>query len=225
MQNDFAVSQIKTEREVENVRLQFLQRLIFPHSDLEGTFAKYSSFETRFDNTNYVARLKSANLIASKCRSQCEIRDSFEYKISQNHPNVELFYEYIEYEKSRGDVGRVPILFERALVLHCLNPQLWRDYINYYVISKLSSMEILSVGERATRNCMYDVATWCLYLELFAQNDMDADNVTAKKFSVVFERALGFVSATQNVLSISQILSCRASIFSRSISESGIDYC
>jgi len=69
VQKDFylARARITTDKNkhVEALRSAFIQRLKTPHNAIDATFTDYSSFETEFDNSNYMARMTSANKIVS----------------------------------------------------------------------------------------------------------------------------------------------------------------
>lgn len=66
------------ETDIEAFRKEFIMRLKVPHAALDATFTDYSSFETKFDNANYIDRLKFASMIVSKTRAECKERDKLE---------------------------------------------------------------------------------------------------------------------------------------------------
>lgn len=130
--------------QLKRVKSMYLDRLAVLHIDCEETFNAYSSFVTAHDNTHYESNMVESNKIYAKTKRAAEGRDIFELKLVSSNYSLDSFYEYIENEKvskSMSSLNNVRNLYERAIVLYCVDPTLWDDYILYLV--KLLSDQFL----------------------------------------------------------------------------------
>ena len=190
-----------TEKDVETIRKSYHERLKIPHADLESTFTDYSSFETRFDQGSYIANLKSATVIVTKTRTECNRLDIQEEYLTQSGMSVVQYLEYIRIEQSQKRLNRdrVKVLHERAISsnLNCLDPVIWQSYIIYQFPNNYQ------IAKRAVRNCMCSHEIWSHYIMIKSKTE-GLESITED-----FNTAVAFISALQDVEQITGFLKNR----------------
>uniref|UniRef100_A0A7N5KIU4 Spliceosome associated factor 3, U4/U6 recycling protein n=1 Tax=Ailuropoda melanoleuca TaxID=9646 RepID=A0A7N5KIU4_AILME len=157
---------------------------------MEATFAEYEEWsedpipESVIQNYN-------------KALQQLERYKPYEEALLQAEaPRLAEYQAYIDFEMKVGDPARVQLIFERALVENCLVPDLWIRYSQYLDRQLKVKDLVLSVHNRAVRNCPWTVALWSRYLLA-----MERHGVDHRAISGTFEKALsaGFIQATDYV--------------------------
>jgi len=175
---------------LEKVHSLFRRQLAIPLYDMEATFAEYEEWsedpipESVIQNYN-------------KALQQLERYKPYEEALLQAEaPRLAEYQAYIDFEMKIGDPARVQLIFERALVENCLVPDLWIRYSQYLDRQLKVKDLVLSVHNRAVRNCPWTVALWSRYLLA-----MERHGVDHRVISVTFEKALsaGFIQATDYV--------------------------
>uniref|UniRef100_A0A8I3PR87 Spliceosome associated factor 3, U4/U6 recycling protein n=1 Tax=Canis lupus familiaris TaxID=9615 RepID=A0A8I3PR87_CANLF len=175
---------------LEKVHNLFRRQLAIPLYDMEATFAEYEEWsedpipESVIQNYN-------------KALQQLERYKPYEEALLQAEaPRLAEYQAYIDFEMKIGDPARVQLIFERALVENCLVPDLWIRYSQYLDRQLKVKDLVLSVHNRAVRNCPWTVALWTRYLLA-----MERHGVDHRVISVTFEKALsaGFIQATDYV--------------------------
>ena len=91
----------------------------------------------------------------------------FEDKLRSAQNKVEeldIYKTYLNFEKQKGDPGRITVLYERAIADLSLEPTIWLDYIGYVQ----SNLKIDDITEklygRAIKNVPWCVEIWQKYL-------------------------------------------------------------
>ena len=79
-------------------------------------------------------------------------RVPFEQNVTINPHNAELWRKYIKLEQRHGDASRVSSLYERALAIFCLLPDLWLEYASYTTQTLHQPARAVGILERAVRN-------------------------------------------------------------------------
>uniref|UniRef100_A0ABI8A5P9 RRM domain-containing protein n=1 Tax=Felis catus TaxID=9685 RepID=A0ABI8A5P9_FELCA len=157
---------------------------------MEATFAEYEEWsedpipESVIQNYN-------------KALQQLEKYKPYEEALLQAEaPRLAEYQAYIDFEMKIGDPARVQLIFERALVENCLVPDLWIRYSQYLDRQLKVKDLVLSVHNRAVRNCPWTVALWSRYLLAMERHGVDHQVISA-----TFEKALsaGFIQATDYV--------------------------
>ncbi|XP_038292956.1 spliceosome associated factor 3, U4/U6 recycling protein isoform X1 [Canis aureus] len=178
------------DSQLEKVHNLFRRQLAIPLYDMEATFAEYEEWsedpipESVIQNYN-------------KALQQLERYKPYEEALLQAEaPRLAEYQAYIDFEMKIGDPARVQLIFERALVENCLVPDLWIRYSQYLDRQLKVKDLVLSVHNRAVRNCPWTVALWTRYLLA-----MERHGVDHRVISVTFEKALsaGFIQATDYV--------------------------
>uniref|UniRef100_A0A8C8YFX7 Spliceosome associated factor 3, U4/U6 recycling protein n=1 Tax=Prolemur simus TaxID=1328070 RepID=A0A8C8YFX7_PROSS len=178
------------DSQLEKVHSLFRRQLAIPLYDMEATFAEYEEWsedpipESVIQNYN-------------KALQQLEKYKPYEEALLQAEaPRLAEYQAYIDFEMKMGDPARVQLIFERALVENCLVPDLWIRYSQYLDRQLKVKDLVLSVHNRAVRNCPWTVALWSRYLLAMERHGVDHQAI-----SVTFEKALnaGFIQATDYV--------------------------
>ncbi|ORX65766.1 hypothetical protein BCR32DRAFT_250596 [Anaeromyces robustus] len=187
---DFELKLLEENPSPERVKAindMFLNRLKTPHYDIDQTLASYSNFQSNYDNANYEKNLIAASNKVSKVRYHLKDRQKFEDKIQEEPTNINNFYNYINYELNQKliEVKQTKILFEKAISIHCLDSNLWNKYI-LFIINKMNVKSVLlSICERAIRNCPWSGKLWDYYA-----NAKKLHNCTNEEILDVYNQAL-----------------------------------
>ncbi|KAF6278436.1 spliceosome associated factor 3, U4/U6 recycling protein [Rhinolophus ferrumequinum] len=175
---------------LEKVHSLFRRQLAIPLYEMEATFAEYEEWsedpipESVIQNYN-------------KALQQLEKYKPYEDALLEAEaPRLAEYQAYIDFEMKVGDPARIQLIFERALVENCLVPDLWIRYSQYLDRQLKVKDLVLSVHNRAVRNCPWTVALWSRYLLAMERHGVDHQVI-----AVTFEKALsaGFIQATDYV--------------------------
>ncbi|TPX48551.1 hypothetical protein SeLEV6574_g01964 [Synchytrium endobioticum] len=194
---DFEVHVLETSQSRDqegHVRNMYRERLKVPHSAIQDTFNDYSSFETKYDNARYEARLQSASALYSATQKILQKLDQFEMKLNQTNESVDTYRLYLEQEMSTKDKTRVRTLYERALVKHCLDASLWDEYLTFLFVHSKIAIITLSVAERAVRNCSWCGDLWAHYVRILEELQKPKEEVKG-----AVERGLVMVAAASSL--------------------------
>lgn len=105
-------------------------------TEIYDTFSAYSSFESRYDNADYVENLKRANVIMNNAKKHMDKRSLQEIKLRESGNSVDAFMRYISSEKTKQmgfQIEYIRCLYERAICCNPLVADLWISYIEYVV--------------------------------------------------------------------------------------------
>ena len=153
----------------------FKRQLGVPLLGMEETLNEYKKLTHNSIEDSINNSFKKAKIMLDK-------RSVFESKLLniQDGKTLELYNEYIEFEKNEKDPVMIQQLFERAISDHCLQAPLWTDYL-LYLKENLNMPDVcLGVYKRAIRNVPWCKNIWCDYLralERFKQPHSDIRNV------------------------------------------------
>ncbi len=132
------------EKQIIYIRSLYIKRLSVPHIrnlilsfilvDIDDTFSAYSTFETRFDNQNYMKNIKLGNSVYVKAKTDLDALERWELKLVPEE--WATFIAFIEHEMAskRPEVFRIRTLFERALIHHYYSPFVWDEYLCFLVL-------------------------------------------------------------------------------------------
>ena len=127
-----------------------------------------------------------------KGKSMLEKRMEFELKLKsiEDGKTLDLYNEYLEFEKKEKDPVMIQQLFERAISDHCLQASLWSEYL-LYLESNLNIPDVcLRVFNRAIRNVPWCKDIWCDYLralERFKQPHSEIRNIFEQSLAGGFQ--------------------------------------
>uniref|UniRef100_A0A8C8X001 Spliceosome associated factor 3, U4/U6 recycling protein n=1 Tax=Panthera leo TaxID=9689 RepID=A0A8C8X001_PANLE len=177
---------------LEKVHSLFRRQLAIPLFDMEATFAEYEEWsedpipESVIQNYN-------------KALQQLEKYKPYEEALLQAEaPRLAEYQAYIDFEMKIGDPARVQLIFERALVENCLVPDLWIRYSQYLDRQLKVKDLVLSVHNRAVRNCPWTVALWSRYLLAMERHGVDHQVISdsskeLEELRSAFARALEYL--------------------------------
>ncbi|KAI5133240.1 squamous cell carcinoma antigen recognized by T-cells 3 isoform X1 [Manis pentadactyla] len=178
------------DSQLEKVHSLFRRQLAIPLYDMEATFAEYEEWSEEPVPESVIQNY-------NKALQQLEKYKPYEEALLQAEaPRLAEYQAYIDFEMKIGDPARIQLIFERALVENCLVPDLWIRYSQYLDRQLKVKDLVLSVHNRAVRNCPWTVALWSRYLLA-----MERHGVEHRVIAVTFEKALsaGFIQATDYV--------------------------
>ncbi|KAJ3079472.1 Squamous cell carcinoma antigen recognized by T-cells 3, partial [Quaeritorhiza haematococci] len=196
--------------------------------------SEYSSFETRFDNQHYEQRLKSANAVYAKAKADSLAREPFERTLTETSNSLDAFLSYIDFENSSPsstsggsnsssstansgvDKRRIRTLFERAVVVHCLDPRVWDAYLIFMEAFGKSRDEVQEVYYRglgfiatgasgtgsgddssaAIEGVIKILQAWCQYEKRCIDWNGVVTDVDAERLRKSFEDAIEYVQQT-----------------------------
>uniref|UniRef100_A0A8C7BF37 Spliceosome associated factor 3, U4/U6 recycling protein n=1 Tax=Neovison vison TaxID=452646 RepID=A0A8C7BF37_NEOVI len=177
---------------LEKVHSLFRRQLAIPLYDMEATFAEYEEWsedpipESVIQNYN-------------KALQQLERYKPYEEALLQAEaPRLAEYQAYIDFEMKIGDPARVQLIFERALVENCLVPDLWIRYSQFLDRQLKVKDLVLSVHNRAVRNCPWTVALWSRYLLAMERHGVDHQVISdsskeLEELRSAFTRALEYL--------------------------------
>nr|XP_045221805.1 squamous cell carcinoma antigen recognized by T-cells 3 isoform X3 [Macaca fascicularis] len=180
------------DSQLEKVHSLFRRQLAIPLYDMEATFAEYEEWsedpvpESVIQNYN-------------KALQQLEKYKPYEEALLQAEaPRLSEYQAYIDFEMKIGDPARIQLIFERALVENCLVPDLWIRYSQYLDRQLKVKDLVLSVHNRAVRNCPWTVALWSRYLLAMERHGVDHQVISdsskeLEELRAAFTRALEYL--------------------------------
>ncbi|KAG0375227.1 RNA-binding protein 4F [Mortierella sp. AD032] len=201
--------------DVKRVKKIYLDRIAIPHTTLDDTFSALSAFMTKYEPQEYEKSMASFSGIAAATRKLFSEREAFEQNLVATGGSAEAFTSYLNYEMrpERKHFARTRTLFERAIVVHCLVPTVWIDYVSFLMSMNyqksgydLDPKEVLIVAERSTRNCSWAGDLWesrFILMELYHKPD---DEVNA-----LFASALSDATLLASPQELSKVLQARCS--------------
>ncbi|KAI9663745.1 MAG: Splicing factor [Bathelium mastoideum] len=156
---------------VQQIKSLYLERLRQPHAQWDSTFQQFSSFITRYDQTNYEQEMVSANQQASDAKKTYALRGELEFRLDRASQSGDkdaewtVFQEYLQYElhPPKGaafDMNLAAALFDRAVTRFPTDANLWEEYVVLLMDQESSSYSALPLLERATRHCPWSGDLW-----------------------------------------------------------------
>jgi len=168
----------KQAKQKQTVASIFKRQLRIPLFGIMETFVEFKSF-LQEDVDQNVERDYNKALEALKAR------EDYEAELLNKDNGLENYLNYIDYEKKQKDPVRIQCLFERAISSHCLEADLWVQYLAYLDTTLKIDTVSLPVYERAVRNCPWSSVIWCGYLRSLERFEKPKAEVVK-----VFEQAL-----------------------------------
>ena len=172
-----------SQEAVAQMQFHFITRLQTPHATWDGTLGAYSSFVSRYDNSNYENTMVAATRLGSEAKAKASARESMEFSIARasqaNDKELELraYHQYLEWELAQSrkknifDFELACALYQRATLRFPSLTELWEGHA-MFLIEEMSHRQDVSaypVLERATRHCPWSGTMWSQYL-LAAEN-------------------------------------------------------
>ncbi|KAM0789923.1 hypothetical protein ACM66B_006763 [Microbotryomycetes sp. NB124-2] len=215
---DFELSVLKltsTPEQLEFVDKFFLERLAVSHTDMDNTFAAYSSFVTRHRNDDYDTLLPQANKIYGQAKQKMNEREEEEAKLKAQNYAEAAYLEYVSWEREvkKPDVILTRALLERAVKDHPDSLALWDEFIDFAgTVGKKAPLQ-LQICERAIRHVPASASLWSSY--------MRAAEKSVSEFDVdeLFQRAIDTNLFTKDVDELVTLVEARAGYHRRQVDE------
>ncbi|XP_053136369.1 squamous cell carcinoma antigen recognized by T-cells 3 [Hemicordylus capensis] len=176
--------------QLEKIHVLFRRQLGIPLLDMGAAYAEYEEWSEEAIPEAVSKSYRKALQQMEKCKPYEEAL------LVAETPKLAEYQAYIDFETKAGDPARIQLIYERAVAENCLVPDLWARYTQYLDRQLKVKDLVLSVHERAVRNCPWTVKLWNQYLLA-----MERHQVEHPQISENFEKALnaGFIQATDYV--------------------------
>jgi RNA recognition motif-containing protein len=154
---------------VRRVAAVFTERLGHPHATWDSTLSMYSTFNSRYNQSNYEAIMEHAVSQNAHIKKTYALRQEFEFNLDkavEAGDQAAEYYamtRYLKWEKKTIGVSSFHIvnaLYERAAIRFPVDPALWEDHVEFLIWQNNRSVSLLDVLERATRHCPWSGSLW-----------------------------------------------------------------
>ncbi|XP_015770508.1 PREDICTED: squamous cell carcinoma antigen recognized by T-cells 3-like [Acropora digitifera] len=148
----------KIASQKERVMSVFKRQLAVPLLGMQGTLRE---FEDWLEDSIPEAVMIAYDKALSKLEECLPYEDTLASALS---PKTNEYKSYLEYELKNGDAARIQCLYERAMKENCLIGDMWTEYTSYLDSNLKIPSVVLSVHERAVRNCPWVSLLWQNYV-------------------------------------------------------------
>ncbi|KNG48511.1 pre-mrna splicing factor [Stemphylium lycopersici] len=169
-----------SQEKAKRVAAIYNERLGQPHATWANTLSRYSSFNSKYNQSHYEQVMDDAVQKNTHIKQQYANREEYEFKLLQaiqaGDPDAEYnaMTRYLKWEKRTMGVYSfhlVNALYERATLRFPVDSSIWEDHVEFLVWQDNRSVDLLNVLERATRHCPWSGALWShRLLSLEAEN-------------------------------------------------------
>lgn len=158
-----------SQEKAARVAAIFNERLSQPHATWANTLSRYSSFNSRYNQSHYEEVMEQAVQKNTHIKQQYANREEYEFKLLQaiqagdHDAEYHAMTRYLKWEKKTMGVYSfhlVNALYERATLRFPVDPAIWEDHVEFLIWQKDRSVDLLHVLERATRHCPWSGALW-----------------------------------------------------------------
>ncbi|KAF1843044.1 uncharacterized protein K460DRAFT_340747 [Cucurbitaria berberidis CBS 394.84] len=158
-----------SQEKAARVAAVFNERLSQPHATWSNTLSRYSSFNSRYNQSHYEEVMEQAVQKNTHIKQQYAHREEYEFKLLQaiqagdQSAEYHAMTRYLKWEKKTAGVYSVHLvsaLYERATLRFPVDPSIWEDYVEFLIWQKDRSVDLLNVLERATRHCPWSGSLW-----------------------------------------------------------------
>ncbi|CAF0786412.1 unnamed protein product [Didymodactylos carnosus] len=188
----------KLSKQVLHVLNLYRRQLGLPLRHMSKTYDEYNEFCQQYKlylphnyHLEYDLNLKHDYDQGMK---QLEEREVYEEQLI----SVNDYEKYIQFElgQKNSSPARIQCLYERAIVDHCLNGDLWLHYLDY-VDENLKSKEFSEkLFERSLRNCPWIIKLWIKHaqaLEFYNYEHVKIKSVYNRAFNMGLQNIHDFV--------------------------------
>ncbi|KAF1935937.1 hypothetical protein EJ02DRAFT_459929 [Clathrospora elynae] len=158
-----------SQEKAARVAAIYNERLSQPHATWANTLSRYSSFNSRYNQSHYEEVMDQAVQQNTHIKQQYANREEYEFKLLQaiqagdQAAEYNAITRYLKWEKRTMGVYSfhlVNALYERATLRFPVDPSLWEDHIEFLIWQDNRSVDLLNVLERATRHCPWSGSLW-----------------------------------------------------------------
>ncbi|KAK4054023.1 Splicing factor [Microbotryomycetes sp. JL221] len=215
---DFELQLLKlspTPEQLEYVDKFFLERLAIPHTDMDNTFASYSTFVTQYRNDDYGTLLPAANKVYGVAKQKMNEREEHEANLKRQGNTEHAYLEYIAWEREvkKPDITLTTALLERAISDHPTSLELWETMVDFAgTVGKKAPLQ-LQACERAVRSLPGSATIWAAYMRAAEKNASDVD------VDELYQRALATKLFDKELEQLVILVEARAGYHRREIDE------
>lgn len=182
-----------TQEKAARVAQIYNERLGQPHATYSNTLSRYSSFNSRYNQSRYEEEMEQVVKKNTHIKQQYVNREEYEFKLLQaiqagdQAAEYAAMTRYLKWEKKTMGVYSfhlVDALYERATLRFPVDPSIWEDHVEFLIWQNNPTNTLLDVLERATRHCPWSGSLWShrlltLELENKAFDDLERVKHTA----------------------------------------------
>lgn len=182
-----------SQEKAARVAAIYNERLGQPHATWNNTLSRYSSFNSRYNQSHYEEVMEQVVQKNTHIKEQYAHREEYEFKLLQaiqagdQEAEYSAMTRYLKWEKKTMGVYSfhlVNALYERATLRFPVDATIWEDHVEFLIWQNNSSVDLLQVLERATRHCPWSGSLWShrlltLELENKAFDDLELVKHTA----------------------------------------------
>jgi RNA recognition motif-containing protein len=184
-----------SQEKAARVATIYNERLSQPHATWANTLSRYSSFNSRYNQSHYEKVMDEAVQKNTHIKQQYANREEYEFKLLQaiqagdQAAEYTAMTRYLKWEKRTMGVYSfhlVNALYERATLRFPVDPSIWEDHVEFLIWQDNRSVDLLNVLERATRHCPWSGSLWSHRLLT-----LEAENKPFEDFERVKHTATG----------------------------------
>lgn len=158
-----------SQEKAARVAAIYNERLSQPHATWANTLSRYSSFNSRYNQSHYEEVMEQAVQKNTHIKEQYAHREEYEFKLLQaiqagdQEAEYTAMTRYLKWEKKTMGVYSfhlVNALYERATLRFPVDPAIWEDHVEFLIWQNNPLVDLLSVLERATRHCPWSGSLW-----------------------------------------------------------------
>ncbi|KAF2022421.1 hypothetical protein BU24DRAFT_44463 [Aaosphaeria arxii CBS 175.79] len=170
----------------------FNERLSQPHATWDNTLSLFSTFNSKYNQSNYEAIMERAVQHNSHIKKTYDHRAEFEFQLLQAIQSKDQTAEhwamtrYLKWEKKTMGVSSFPLvnaLYERATLRFPVDPSLWEDYVEFLIWQNNRTVSLLDVLQRATRHCPWSGSLWSHRILTLEAENKDFNEIESIKHS------------------------------------------
>ncbi|KAL5475045.1 hypothetical protein EMCRGX_G027093 [Ephydatia muelleri] len=182
----------QVEAQFQRVDKLYKRQLGVPLIGMEETFNTYQHF-----SDSVVAEESMPAYVRAKKKLSTYI--NYENDLTSS-PSLDTYRSYIARAKSNKEDGTfVNTLYQRAVAHHCLNADLWKEYITF-LTETFRQVKLVHLRglKQSVRNCPWVVEFWIGYVRAQERLGVDQEEIVA-----TFEKALvGNLSSAKDYLQL-----------------------
>ncbi|KAJ1968346.1 Splicing factor, partial [Dispira parvispora] len=203
---DFEMEQLLTitedsadrENRIQRIDDLYQKQLSIPSPRLDDIFTDYSSFITTYRPANYEQIMVDTNRLVAEARIQTDRRERWETQLIESGHDFFTYRKYIHaLQTSRTPVApyEIATLYERAIVVHYLKPELWQSYAGFLFEDSTLRDKFVTVCARSVKNCPWSGQIWADYLRSCEMHptSVQVDSVT------IFEQAMCYFRSSPSL--------------------------
>ncbi|CAJ0932801.1 unnamed protein product, partial [Mesorhabditis belari] len=153
-----AASDENRDKEFKILCTLYKRALSVPNWNVSQLHERWIEFADKYDVDE--ATKKEVDQEHKKAVKKLGEFKAWEKKLEESEFSIDVFSQYLEFEKDKGDISRIKSFFERIVEKHPDCENLWYNYGQWVEETLKRAADIRWVYERAVRNCYYSCGLW-----------------------------------------------------------------